>query len=561
MRMHTLLTCATLGLIAGAAQAQISSQQVTRVPATQQQPPLQLLGGDVAEMALSATTEPPMIRTDTPATDQGWSVAPIFTVGETLGSYLPVGILDGIGAFPRNGRKATVFVNHELNPGNGYAYTLQNGTMLTGARVSRFVIKRTDDGTITINQAGLAYRRVYDRHGDIVTDPAQINETGNAIDGLARFCSSTDVQGGTFGFVDDIYITGEETSKPFHPHGGTEWVLDVDRRNLWAAPALGRGGWENVTPIATGNENTVGLLLGDDVESAPLYLYVGQKDAIGDDSFLDRNGLAVGDMYAWRALDGSLTPADFNGENTVKEGTWVKIKIQDVNRAGQKGYDDQGYLDGDTQRALTDQLGCFSFSRPEDLATNPADGTQAVFASTGRGGLFPDDNWGTVYVVDVDFDDLSGRLTIIHDADGLAIPDEGIRSPDNLDWADNGKIYIQEDRSTSPSSLFGGVTGIEASIWELDPISRVFTRIAEVDRSVVVPAGTTDSGAGDLGNWETSGILDVTDLFETLPNERLLIATVQAHGIRDGAIGDNPLLDEGGQLVFLSKITRDDGND
>ena len=50
-------------------------------------------------------------------------------------------------------------------------------------------------------------------------------------------------------------------------------------------------------------------------------------------------------------------------------------------------------------------------------------------------------------------------------------------------------------------------------------------------------------------------------IFGTAPNERLLLLNVQAHGIRDGAIGDNPLLDEGGQLIFLSKITTADGND
>ncbi|HPF15732.1 MAG TPA: PEP-CTERM sorting domain-containing protein, partial [Planctomycetota bacterium] len=63
----------------------------------------------------------------------------------------------------------------------------------------------------------------------------------------------------------------------------------------------------------------------------------------------------------------------------------------------------------------------------------------------------------------------------------------------------------------------------------------------------------SDAGAGDLGNWETSGILDVSDLFATLPGERLFLATVQAHGIEDGPIGGNALLDEGGQLVLISK--------
>ncbi len=504
------------------------------------------------------TTEASMLRGDTAATGSGWSVQPLFTVSETIGGYQPTGILDGVGAFPLSPNQVLVTVNSELNPGNGFAYTLRTGTQLTGARIHSFVIERIVDaqGNVAtdIKRAGLSYNIIYDRAGNLVTDPAQVNETGNAMDGFARFCSAQSVLAGTYGFVDNIFFNGEESSPPFHPHGGTAWALDVDSNAMWAAPGLGRGAWENLTPVDTGDEDTVGLLLADDTQGAPMYLYIGQKDAVGDGGFLDRNGLTQGQLYAWKAENGDLDPQAFSGLNSVRRGQFVPIAVQDPAMAGQAGYDAVGYLDSPTLTSAADGLGAFSFSRPEDIATNPLDGTQVVFASTGRGSLFPADNWGTVYVFDVDFSDLSASATILHDADDLLVPDEGIRSPDNLCWANDGKIYLQEDRSTSPGSLFGSTTGIEASVWRLDPVTRVITRIAEVDRSVVVPAGSTDSGAGDIGNWETSGILDVTDVFQTLPGERLLIGTVQAHGIRDGLIGDNPLLDEGGQLFFLSKI-------
>lgn len=507
-----------------------------------------LLTSSIA-FAAQITSEDPMLRGDTAATSQGWDVTPIFTVSELVGDYQPVGILDGVGALPQDGEgHVNVLVNHELNPGNGYAYELANGTELTGARVSAFEVQKT---TLKIKDAGLAYDTIYDRRGVIVTDPAQINETGNAIDGLARLCSARSVEAGTYGFVDDIFFTGEETSKPFHPHGGTEWALDVTERTLWAAPALGRGGWENVTPLEPGDEDSVALLLGDDVESAPLYLYLGQKDALGDGSFLDRNGLAVGQLHVWVSDSGELSPQDFSGNGNALDGRFEPIDARDATMAGQAGYDSQGYKDGDTLRSEADGMGAFSFSRPEDLHDNPGDGTQAVFASTGRGGLFPADNWGTIYVVDVDVSDLSAELSILVDTDDIPVPDTGIRSPDNLTWAEDGYIYVQEDRSTSPGSLFGQVTGIEASVWQLDPNDGSYTRIAEIDRGAVAPADATDGGAGDLGNWESSGVLDVTDLFQTRKGETLLIATVQAHGIRDGSIGDNPLLDEGGQLVFL----------
>jgi secreted PhoX family phosphatase len=523
-----------------------------------------LLAGLLASLLVpgasaQVTAEPPMLRGDTSATGNGWTTTPIFTVGETLdGGYQPVGILDGIYALAQGNGVASVYVNHELPASSGYAYTLANGTALTGARISYFRIKRTIDAqgqpVVKLERSRLAYDTVYDRAGQIVTSAQQINEGSSATNGFDRLCSSNGVRIGTYGFVDAIYFTGEETGKPNHAHGGSLWALDVRARTLWGVPAAGRAAWENVTPLDSGVPGQVALLIGDDTESAPLYLYVGQKNALGDGSFLDRNGLASGRLYAWKADNGDLTPQQFNGLNSSRTGTFVELVVKDESKAGLPGYDALGYLDIDLLQASADALGCFSFSRPEDMATNPYDATQAVFASTGRGQLFPADNWGDVMVVDVDFSALTAEITIIHDADDLAVPDTGIRSPDNLCWANDGKVYICEDRSTSPSSLFGAVTGVEGSVWQLDPVTRAYRRAAEVDPGVVVPAGTTDLGAGDIGNWESSGILDVTSLFQTLPGERLFLVDVQAHGIQDGVIGGNPGLDEGGQLLFLSKI-------
>ncbi len=502
--------------------------------------------------ASSITPYPPMMSGDMPAADGNWKSIPVLTVGETVKDYQPPGILDGLGAFKPKGRGfVRILANHELNPAEGYAYSLANGTQLTGARVSFFDIQQT---TLKIKKAGLAFDTVYDRKGDIVTDPAQVNETGNGMDGFARFCSARGVMSGRYGFTDDIFLTGEETSKPYHPHGGTEWAIDVAKRAIWAVPAMGRAAWENVTPLETGTSDKVALLVGDDTEGAPLYLYVGEKNAAGDGSFLDRNGLKQGALYCWQADNGDLTPEEFNGFGQSRAGHFNKLMIQDPGKAGMPGYDAEGYLDSDTLQAQADELGCFSFSRPEDLHEDPSDPTRAAFASTGRGKLFPADNWGTLYIVDADFGDLdniTAEIKILHDADDLPVPDEGIRSPDNLVWSRDGFIYVQEDRSTSPSPLFGGVTGIEASMWQVDPASGAYVRIAEMDRSAVAPTGSTDSGAGDLGNWESSGVLDVSALFHTRPDETLLIGTVQAHDIKDGVIADHDLV-EGGQLFFLT---------
>ena len=85
-------------------------------------------------------------------------------------------------------------------------------------------------------------------------------------------------------------------------------------------------------------------------------------------------------------------------------------------------------------------------------------------------------------------------------------------------------------------------------------------QIAEIDRSVVLDpttAGTpVDQDAGAAGEWESSGIVDVSALFGEAPGT-LFLFDVQAHGIADqddfnadSRITDGDLV-EGGQLSFL----------
>ncbi|MEZ6010073.1 MAG: DUF839 domain-containing protein [Planctomycetota bacterium] len=479
--------------------------------------------------------------------DNGWSIDAAFTVGETVDGYTPVGVLDGTGALRMSKNTVRVFVNHELGVGAGKSYTLASGATLTGARISYFDFDRK---TRDLCGAGEAFDTIFDRNGDEVTSAAQIGG------GLNRLCSAKLVEKGTYGFRDDIFFTGEESSN------GTLFALDIARGELHACPDVGRGAWEDVTAVDTGCRDTVALLMGDDTAGAPMYLYVGTKGGPSS-GFLRRNGLVGGKLYVWVADNGDDSPEDFNGAGASRDGAWVEVPVKDAGNAGNAGYDAAGYLDQGTLYAEASSVGAFMFSRPEDLHTNPADGQQVVFASTGRGQLFPSDNWGTIYVIELDFGrrcrrschqgEMGATFTILHDADGLATPDAGIRSPDNVVWAEDGYIYAQEDRSTSPGSLFGGTTGREASIWQLNPNTGAWQGIAEMDRTAVAPTGSTDPVPGDIGNWESSGVIDVSDLYQTRPSETLLLAVVQAHSVRDGAIGGGSNLVEGGQIIFLSK--------
>ena len=494
-----------------------------------------------------------------PSPSSGFGAVAMITTGDQLEGYYPPGIMDGMTAWDWSEETVRLFVNHELAADAGYPYALSNGLQLRGARVSWFDIDKRDR---VIRSAGNAIGAIYDRRGDAVTDAEQINEHwGKGLDsGLNTLCSAQGFRSGELGFVDDVMFTNEEVSaEEDHPHGGSIWVLDIRRGELHAAPELGRGSWENVAAIATPDmdeaDGHVALLLADDLEfgSAPLYLWIGRKVPGG--GLLERNGLTQGTLYVWAAVDGHRSPEDWNGTGEIQDGRFVEMVTRDEKQAGRSGHDRDGYLDDILLREQARRAGGFMFSRPEDLDINPADPLQLVFCSTGQGRVYPSDDWGTVYRIDMRFEDgeldrPAARLTILHDGDDFG--DYGIRNPDNVVWATDGMIYLQEDKATKLRP-FGGQTGREASVWRLNPMQPdEYRLVAVIDRDVVLPLGARDTKKRELGAWESSGIIDVSEVFGAT-DELLLLTTVQAHSIRGGALGDRDDLVQGGQMLLMSK--------
>lgn len=199
----------------------------------------------------------------------------------------------------------------------------------------------------------------------------------------------------------------------------------------------------------------IAVLVGDDRGGAPLLLYVGEK--IPSVYFLERNGLAKGDLYVWTSDD---TPKGIEqlglsyyfsflgGGVTSAVGYFTKIDHYQEDMAGQDGFDDLGFADQDTQDDLSIAAGAFLFSRPEDLSTNPDDPLQAVFHSTGRSSLYGGTElWGQTFLVNVVFEnfepgaDIPATVSVLYDGNDSENEDSGIRSPDNGVWASDGIVY------------------------------------------------------------------------------------------------------------------------
>ena len=130
--------------------------------------------------------------------------------------------------------------------------------------------------------------------------------------------------------------------------GGQEVAIDVDNKKAYVVPMLGRAAFENVCTVENFDSDKVVIIIGDDRQAAPLYLYIGQKEAepAGDympPDFLVRNGLGFGNLYVWVADNGMRDPEDFNGTGKSLMGKFVKIDHFDSSKVNTIGWDGLGF--------------------------------------------------------------------------------------------------------------------------------------------------------------------------------------------------------------------------
>ena len=403
-------------------------------------------------------------------TFNGWIAFEVISQGDDPAgdgfAYSMLSAFDGAGAWLVDPSTLRVQVNHETSDAAISEVNLDLADLQTA--ISNMISSGNTGGGSFVVSARQAYDRWSADGGGSWTNTSSISNTS-----FSDFCSGQAYAADTFGtdrgFVDEVYITGEEMAN------GRLFAIDSVARDFYQlsgavgnAPG-GTGGmpfdsWENAALLDTGETGHVALLLSPDGGSQIMQLYIGEKgkDSTGSasSSFLARNGLAYG---SWYYLNASY-PTIGNTNN----GTF------DTSSSG---------------ALLSDRL--------EDIDTSPSDPTQAVLCDE-TSGVFTFD-FDFVFGGSFDSGASSFTITKISNTSGGI---DSVNSPDNVDWTDasalgantylDGLVFVNEDNSSG-------------EIWQMDP-----------DGANPIKVASTTVGA------ESTGILDISEMVGYLPGSILI---------------------------------------
>jgi hypothetical protein len=518
------------------------------------------------------TSQGPMITPVAP----GATYEPIITVGDTLSSgYMFESIPDGI-AFSANG-KGTVdlYVNHETstvpfpyNPTTGVGFN-----DFTNSLVSKL--------------------RLHQKSGGVLQGWYAIQSSEN----WQRFCSNflaTEEQG----FDRPLLLTNEE-GIDWVNRTGEAWpavegapearqigaVVAIDEKTGQVRPiwGMGRHNHENSVPIPGYGKPVV--LSGDDTfvsnpAQAQLYNYIADdSDAVWNDE---------GDLYAFVSdAPGVDDYYDFPvGSSMSVSGRFVKVPKDIATGHAPDGTElmaaDKGYPlppnDGSWQRGPTG-LGIdgpqwvlehwgdtqakpvFQFVRVEDIAYDRRPGMQNVVyvvdsgrgATSAGGNAFTSSN-GRVWKLVLDPSDPTKVLSfsvLIEGDDAPVKAVNEIHQPDNMESTPNSLLF-QEDPGSSQQFPVGSTdpAATTARIWQYDLATGTMRVAAKVDQSADEGPTDVDSGpAGNLGAWESSGIVDASSVFG--PGAFLVDVQAGTLVIDEEVRGTLTYQRDGGQLGLL----------
>lgn len=523
----------------------------------------------------------------------GGSVEAIVTVGDELGSFMFDAIPDGISVMSWGSYSVKVFINHETS-----TVPFPYSTSSPGGNLNDF----TDS---------LVSKLRINRSTHRITDARYILDDG---DDIHRLCSNF-LAMSVHGFDRPILLTNEE-GIDWVNNAGLQWPAtegDNNAREIGAVVArdlstgtnriiwgMGRHNHENSLPLKGYGYPVV--LSGDDSfvtspNQSQIYSYIADSRA---DLWNDE-----GDLWAFVSDDVAYDDYyDFApGSTHSVSGHFIQVPKNIATGKNLDGTDimssDVGYpappSDGSWQRPpgatsgpgvdgpqwvleyWSDQNNVFSFVRVEDMAYDKRQGMRNVvyIVDSGRGrgpldsaGLDSDgvavankSTNGRIWKMVFDkFDPtvVTSLSILIEGDDSPTKTLTEVRQPDNIETTKKG-IYITEDPGSSQQFPPGDVAGKNARVWQYLFNGPVLTPVLEVNQDA--DEGDTDvdtTGEGNMGAWEASGIIDVSQWFGpgmfliTVQAHTLFIETAPGPDINDPPTGiDWTYKREGGQLLLV----------
>jgi hypothetical protein len=476
---------------------------------------------------------------------EGWRIVSLLTTGDEVKGYHLAGIPDGLGAFDNGDGTITILCNHELAGGKGAV----RGHGGKGAFVSRWTLAK-DSLEIRSGQ-------------DFVTSPQKMHlfagdgwKSGDQVPAkqldFSRFCSADLAPVSAFfnktkglGYNGHIFLNGEEAGVA-NPNRAFAWVAEDGAG--WELPAFGFGkagdakdptpSWENLLAHpATGDLTLVAA--NSDGGSNQVYFYIGRKAREG--SPIERAGLTGGTLFSMVVPGVAIESRDTNigiAKSLAGKGAGRAIAFAEPNKGT-------------------------SFLRPEDGAWDTRNPNRYYFVTTDRNNFEAD---GTVRegqdvkqiarsrLWAVTFDDVTklvtdgaptGKIELLLDGT------EGGEMFDNVTVTADGVIFLCEDPGNSRHN--GKVWAYELDTGKLE----IVAKFDPAKFGDVVGGQYTPPVAPFVDDKETSGVLDVTDLFKDAPwfrpKARVLLIVVQAHFEYDLTLPAGAQLVEGGQMLLMVK--------
>ncbi|MBA2742680.1 MAG: DUF839 domain-containing protein [Actinobacteria bacterium] len=476
---------------------------------------------------------------------------PIITVGETLPSgYRFEAIPDGISIYPRTRQKVDVYVNHETST-VAFPYVAAGPTVANSQN--------------DFDNSQLSLLSLNPETGGVLNGQLVIKSSEN----FQRFCSNylaTKAEGFSRPTLftneespDWVYRTGTAWTKPI-PAGTagaeqTGLVVAHDVKTGKHKPIYGMGRHNHENDVAIPGYNGVVVLSGDDTftttpASSQLYSYIaGGRDALWNDK---------GTLHAFFAddpakndyLDIQAGDAPVAGEfkavpkmiATGKKADGTEIMSTDFPGMSPPP---AGIPDG--PQWVLDQWGnaanntygkdVFDFIRLEYIAYDKRPGMSKVvyIADTGRGTAGPANPLttstnGRIWKIELDpSDPRKAKLSILVQGDDSPVKTLGeIHQPDNLETTANGSLLVTEDPGSSQQFALptADPNATTARLWRVPLAGGLPEVVAKVDQSTEgTPPDVGPPGLSNWGAWESSGIVDASEVF----GPGVFLIDVQAH--------------------------------